>query len=807
MKKITFKNRITRYFSLFLIYSLVITGISFTPIAKPIKASAKNSRRMDDHRVVEIPERIDLGKVDGDEAKELKRQVVAASIDNLGDYTKLLDSVEKEYNALIKAAVGKYAPYGTQDTQEAAAKYGAAIQISQAAYNELVDDSQAAQDSFSLRYQHAIEAAIYDNVDKVQYVLCSMSGFTCWQDGGTYYASTMATAQDPRNFNSMNQKLANARSRLLGSLKELKQAGISAVEKEIIIHDALLDNVTYYEGYQTAPSQHICYTAYGALVEGSAVCDGYSQALAYLLEAVNIDAFVVTGGAAATPADAQEPGAGHAWNMVKFGNSAADWYEVDSTWDDYEDNEEEESVIIDKRHEYFNVTTDYMETVQKGSTMAHFRVPPFVGENITDEATGTEYSYEALALQYPDLFINEKATSLDIDIDSQHMFIGEEVTATATLEPEDLNNTFVKWITSDSLVADVDGGVITAVGSGKATITAVAGSNMEATDKIEVTVQTPATSMTLNKSKLTMKVGDSFTLVQNALPNADDNDDCTWKTSDEKVATVENGVVKATGIGIATITATSTINPDASATCTVTVPQITGLTLDKSTMTMKIGESYTLIPTPVPNGEDFGICTWTSSDEKVATVANGKVTAIGSGTATITATSVYNSAVSAICTVTVSQAAGSDITVGEGNKAFYYSVTGADNTVAFTGTGNKKSKSVSIPEEVKDANGVSYTVTEISKGALKGRKNLKKLIVPKTVTTIRKNACKGCSKLSKITLYGDNLSKVESGAFSGLAKNAKFTIKASTKAKYNKAVKKIKKAGAKNATFKWSKIK
>lgn len=76
------------------------------------------------------------------------------------------------------------------------------------------------------------------------------------------------------------------------------------------------------------------------------------------------------------------------------------------------------------------------------------------------------------------------------------------------------------------------------------------------------------------------------------------------------------------------------------------------------------------------------------------------------------------------------------------------------------------------------------------------------MTVPKTVTTIKKNAFKGCKELSQITIYGDTLEKIESGAFSGISKKATFTIRTSDKAKYKKIVKKIKKAGAKNAKFK-----
>ena len=709
MKKKQFKNAISKYLSLILILSLVIAGMSFTPCAKQIVAQAA-SAKVGGHRVVPAPERVDLGQADQEEGKRLKRQAVGASIQKLGEYGKLLEGAEVDMYKLISGAVGKYAPYNTSyDAAINNANYAYTLQVSKSSYDTIYNYNSA---EYSLHYQHASEAAIYDNVDKVQYAMCSVGNLYFTQNQGAYYITVAAVAERPWNFAAMNQKLVNARARLISSIPELKST-TSPVEKEALIHDAIIDNVTYYQGYRTADNYHPCFTAYGALVEGDAVCDGYAQAFAYVLQAVGIDAIVVTGGAGGSESEASQDGNGHAWNMVRFGSSPNTWYEVDATWDDDGD----ASDVIN-RHNYFNLTTDDM---QKG---AHWRVAPFSGQLITDQAAGTEYKFENLYPAHSDWFTYDVPTSLKTNINSAALLTGESVTATATLTPSDTRNKFVKWITSDPLVADVDNGVITGVGSGTATITAVAGSNMSARAEIKVTVKTAVTGLTLSSTDVDMKAGETIVITPDAIPAADDNDSCTWTSSNTAVATVDNGTVTAVSPGSAIITATSTINP----------------------------------------------------------------------------------AVSATCSICVSQEAGTALSIGSGKKAINFKVLNSDDiAVTFKGTGNKNSKTVKIPAYIVDENNVYYAVTEIAKNALKGRSSLKSVTIPKTVVVIRKNAFKGCSNLSKITIDAESLKTVESGAFSGISGKAKITIKTSSKSNYNKLVKKIKKAGAKRATFKWKK--
>lgn len=109
----------------------------------------------------------------------------------------------------------------------------------------------------------------------------------------------------------------------------------------------------------------------------------------------------------------------------------------------------------------------------------------------------------------------------------------------------------------------------------------------------------------------------------------------TWTSSDDTKAYVVNGTVTGEAEGSATITAKITVDgTDYTDTCTVTVTPVPSVELNKDATTITAGQSETLTATTVPAGETV---TWSSSDETVATVADGVVTTLVAGTTTITA--------------------------------------------------------------------------------------------------------------------------------------------------------------------------
>lgn len=148
-------------------------------------------------------------------------------------------------------------------------------------------------------------------------------------------------------------------------------------------------------------------------------------------------------------------------------------------------------------------------------------------------------------------------------------------------------------------------------------------------------------NVTLNKSEISLLTGTSEILVPTVNPSNATNKAVTWTSSNSKVATVDaSGKVTGISLGIATITLkTKDGSKIASANVTVKegLVQVSSITLNKGELNLLTGASETLIAAVNPSNASNKAVEWTSSNSNVATVdANGKVTAIGAGTATIT---------------------------------------------------------------------------------------------------------------------------------------------------------------------------
>jgi len=159
----------------------------------------------------------------------------------------------------------------------------------------------------------------------------------------------------------------------------------------------------------------------------------------------------------------------------------------------------------------------------------------------------------------------------------------------------------------------------------------------------------------ISEKEATIIKGQTLTLTATVMPEAAENKNVTWTSSNEAAATVADGVVTAVASGEATITVT-TENGEFTATCAVTViTPVTGIELDKTELTIMAGETATLTATIAPEDADNAAVVWTSSKEAVATVANGVVTAVAAGEAVITVKTV-DGEFTATCAVKVEPA-------------------------------------------------------------------------------------------------------------------------------------------------------
>ncbi len=224
-----------------------------------------------------------------------------------------------------------------------------------------------------------------------------------------------------------------------------------------------------------------------------------------------------------------------------------------------------------------------------------------------------------------------------------------------TIIPSDAANKNVTWRSSDTQVATVSkDGFVTAISAGKATITVTTEADGKTASCVVTVSDAAVTGVFLDKTSLSLDKGESYALKATVIPDKAPNKKVTWKSSDTKVATVDaNGKVTAVAPGSATITVT-TEDGNKTATCVVSVAgAVSGVTLDKTELALKVDESAVLKATVLPENALNKKVTWKSSDTKVATVdANGKVTAVAPGTATITVTTEDGNK-TATCTVKV----------------------------------------------------------------------------------------------------------------------------------------------------------
>ena len=134
------------------------------------------------------------------------------------------------------------------------------------------------------------------------------------------------------------------------------------------------------------------------------------------------------------------------------------------------------------------------------------------------------------------------------------------------------------------------------------------------------------TSISLNHTSIDIPTSQTVHLLATILPENATNKTIVWTSSDEQIATVQEGIVTTLNIGRTIIKATC---GDKSASCIVNVTPIDveSITLNAESSALKIGETVTLTATVKPDDATDKTVTWTTSDATVATVSDGIVTA------------------------------------------------------------------------------------------------------------------------------------------------------------------------------------
>ena len=297
--------------------------------------------------------------------------------------------------------------------------------------------------------------------------------------------------------------------------------------------------------------------------------------------------------------------------------------------------------------DYLDITTDAVTTAAlnvRSGAGTNYNIITTIPQNTKIDVirfSGTSWAYVKLqngttGYVYTDCiqFVSSSNTSvtttsanITLSAASQKIAVGKSLTLKASS-----NQGTVTWTTSNNKVAKVDSnGKVTAISAGQAVITATDSKTKKTAKCTITTVKTEYTSITLSDTSKSLIVGNTYTLTFSTNTGSKN---VKFKSSNTNVATVDaNGKITAVSAGDANIIAydsTSLI----SAVCKVSVNNKDSISLSQSNANVNVGSSVLL--TAKKSNSSMQI-KWSSSNNNVASVNNGRVSGLSSGTAVITA--------------------------------------------------------------------------------------------------------------------------------------------------------------------------
>ncbi|MDD3172686.1 MAG: Ig-like domain-containing protein [Herbinix sp.] len=263
---------------------------------------------------------------------------------------------------------------------------------------------------------------------------------------------------------------------------------------------------------------------------------------------------------------------------------------------------------------------------------------------------------EAGGVAYCKVSITQAVKGVILNFTDKTIYKGEKFDLIASVSPSTATKLDVTWKSSNTKVATVTNkGEVAGLIGGVAIITCTTVDGGYITTCV-VTVKETVTTVKLDKDTYSLGIKKTVKLTATASTETATNQKVTWSSSNKKVATVnQNGKVTGISVGYATITAAAKDGSDVEATCEIrVVTLVSSIVLNKSTMSMFVGDSKSLKTTIKPSKATYKKARWSSSDESVAIVdEDGTVIAVKAGTVMITAGAQDSSGKKAICYVTV----------------------------------------------------------------------------------------------------------------------------------------------------------
>lgn len=178
----------------------------------------------------------------------------------------------------------------------------------------------------------------------------------------------------------------------------------------------------------------------------------------------------------------------------------------------------------------------------------------------------------------------------------------------------------------------------------------------------DITIKSNTISVTrieMTPSSATLEIGETIQLNATAYPTNATNRSLNWTTENYSVASVSNnGLVTARGAGRVWIWVRATDGSGTGNYCVVDVKGpiiVSSIELSETEATMEVGEDLTLTASILPDNANNKSVDWTSDNTDVATVVDGKITAVSPGECNITCASTDGSNVSAVCHIVVNE--------------------------------------------------------------------------------------------------------------------------------------------------------
>ena len=256
------------------------------------------------------------------------------------------------------------------------------------------------------------------------------------------------------------------------------------------------------------------------------------------------------------------------------------------------------------------------------------------------------------------------------------------------------------------------------------------------------------TGIKLSKSSVTVEQGKTVTVKATITPSNATDQTVSWSSDNKKIATVSGGKIKGVAKGTATITAKTSNGKTAKVTVTVKTVPVTGIKLNKTSVSLAKGKSVTVKATVSPTNATTKTVTWSTSNSKVATVSGGKITAKGAGTAKITAKCGGKTAtvtVKVTIPVTSVKLNKTSVTIGKGKSVTVKATVNPSNATTKTvtwSTANSKIATVKNGKITAKAVGTTYITAKSGGKTAKVKVTVKhlptKVKLNKTTVTLKK---------------------------------------------------------------------